>query len=106
MGRRSTMMAALIAMYFFSYYYRISPAIMAPYLTQEFSLGAERLGLLASIFFYVFAFAQFPLGPALDSIGPRAVISVLSPIGAVGSLIFALAPSFLICLLLRGWNKP
>ncbi len=98
MGRRSTMMAALIAMYFFSYYYRISPAIMAPYLTQEFSLGAERLGLLASIFFYVFAFAQFPLGPALDSIGPRAVISALSAIGALGSLIFALAPSFIICL--------
>jgi predicted MFS family arabinose efflux permease len=92
------MMAALIAMYFFSYYYRISPAIMAPYLTQEFSIGAERLGLLASIFFYVFAFAQFPLGPAFDSIGPRKVISALSAIGALGSLIFALAPSFTICL--------
>jgi sugar phosphate permease len=92
------MMAVLIAMYFFSYYYRISPAIMAPYLMQEFSLGAERLGFLASIFFYVFAFAQFPLGPALDSIGPRAVISALSAIGALGSLIFALAPSFIICL--------
>ena len=98
MGRRSSMMAVLIAMYFFSYYYRISPAIMAPYLMQEFSLGAERLGFLASIFFYVFAFAQFPLGPALDSIGPRAVISALSAIGALGSLIFALAPSFIICL--------
>jgi predicted MFS family arabinose efflux permease len=92
------MMAALIAMYFFSYYYRISPAVIAPYLTQEFSLGAERLGLLASIFFFVFAFAQFPLGPALDSIGPRKVISALSAIGALGSLIFALAPSFTICL--------
>jgi predicted MFS family arabinose efflux permease len=88
----------LIAMYFFSYYYRISPAIMAPYLTQEFSIGAERLGLLASIFFYVFAFAQFPLGPALDSIGPRKVISALSAIGALGSVIFGLAPSFTICL--------
>ena len=98
MERRSTMMAALIAMYFFSYYYRISPAVIAPYLTQEFSLGAERLGLLASIFFFVFAFAQFPLGPALDSIGPRKVISTLSAIGTLGSVIFALAPSFTICL--------
>ncbi|MGA2958926.1 MAG: MFS transporter [Thermodesulfobacteriota bacterium] len=98
MGRRSTMLAVLIGMYFFSYYYRISPAVIAPYLTHEFSLGAERLGLLASIFFYVFAFAQFPLGPALDSIGPRRVISALSAIGALGSLIFALAPSFTICL--------
>jgi predicted MFS family arabinose efflux permease len=92
------MVGVLIAMYFFSYYYRISPAIIAPYLAHEFSLGAERLGLLASIFFYVFAFAQFPLGPALDSIGPRRVISALSATGAVGSLIFALAPSFGLCL--------
>ena len=98
MGRRSTMLGVLIAMYFFSYYYRISPAVIAPYLTQEFSLGAERLGILASIFFYVFAFAQFPLGPALDSIGPRKVISALSTMGALGSLIFALAPSFTACL--------
>jgi predicted MFS family arabinose efflux permease len=101
MDRRFTMMAALIAMYFFSYYYRISPAVIAPFLTQEFSLGAERLGLLAGIFFFVFAFAQFPLGPALDSIGPRLVISLLSAIGVLGSLIFALAPSFTICLLGR-----
>lgn len=98
MERRSAMVAVLIAMYFFSYYYRISPAVIAPYLAQEFSLGAERLGLLASIFFYVFAFAQFPLGPALDSIGPRRVISTLSAAGALGSLIFALAPSYGICL--------
>jgi predicted MFS family arabinose efflux permease len=98
MERRLVMVAVLTAMYFFSYYYRISPAVIAPYLAHEFSLGAERLGLLASIFFYVFAFAQFPLGPALDSIGPRRVISTLSATGAVGSLIFALAPSFGLCL--------
>jgi predicted MFS family arabinose efflux permease len=98
MERRLPMVGVLIAMYFFSYYYRISPAVIAPYLAHEFSLGAERLGLLASIFFYVFAFAQFPLGPALDSIGPRRVISALSATGAVGSLIFALAPSFGLCL--------
>lgn len=98
MERRSAMVAVLIAMYFFSYYYRISPAVMAPYLVHEFSLGAERLGLLASIFFYVFAFAQFPLGPALDSIGPRKVISTLSATGALGSLIFALSTSFGVCL--------
>ncbi len=101
MERRSAMVAVLIAMYFFSYYYRISPAVMAPYLVHEFSLNAERLGLLASIFFYVFAFAQFPLGPSLDSIGPRIVISTLSATGALGSLIFALAPSFGVCLLGR-----
>lgn len=95
------MLAALIAMYFFSYYYRISPAVIAPYLMQEFSLGAERLGVLGSLFFCVFAFAQFPLGPALDSIGPRKVLTTLSAIAVLGSLVFALAPSFGVSLVGR-----
>ena len=102
MNRRTAMIGVLIAMFFFSFFYRTSPAVIAPYLSREFSLGAERLGLLSSIFFSVFAAAQIPLGPALDFIGPRRVITVLGAVGALGSLIFALAPSFDICLLGRG----
>ncbi len=102
MSRRTLMIIVLVAMFGFSYLYRTAPAVIAPYLTQEFSLGAERLGLLSSIFFYVFAAAQIPLGPALDSIGPRITITFLGTVGAVGSLTFALAPSFGLCLLGRG----
>ena len=102
MTRRSAMVSVLIAMFFFSYFYRSSPAVIAPYLSREFSLGAERIGLLSSIFFYVFAAAQVPLGPALDSIGPRIVITALGTLAAIGSVIFATAPSFNICLLGRG----
>jgi sugar phosphate permease len=102
MSRRTAMVGVLIAMFFFSYFYRTSPAVIAPYLSREFSLGAERLGLLSSIFFTVFAAVQIPLGPALDFIGPRRVISILGAVGALGSLIFALAPSYDICLLGRG----
>ena len=104
MSRRTAMVGVLIAMFFFSYFYRTSPAVIAPYLSREFSLGAERLGLLSSIFFTVFAAVQIPLGPALDFIGPRRVISILGAVGALGSLIFALAPSYDICLLGRGLN--
>ncbi|RPJ37680.1 MAG: MFS transporter, partial [Deltaproteobacteria bacterium] len=74
MARRDLMLGVLISFFFLSFFYRTSPAVLAPYLAQEFSLGAERLGLLSSIFFYVFALAQIPLGPALDFIGLRLVI--------------------------------
>ncbi|MGA2959591.1 MAG: MFS transporter [Thermodesulfobacteriota bacterium] len=104
MSRRTAMVGVLIAMFFLSYFYRTSPAVIAPYLSREFSLGAERLGLLSSIFFTVFAAVQIPLGPALDFIGPRRVISILGAVGALGSLIFALAPSYDLCLLGRGLN--
>jgi nitrate/nitrite transporter NarK len=102
MSRRSTMVLFLVAMYFFSYFHRASPAVIAPNLMQDFSLNAESLGLLSSMFFYIFALAQLPLGPALDSIGPRIVLTILGMISAAGSLIFASAHSFDLCLLGRG----
>ena len=104
MNRRTAVIAVMIALFFFSFFYRTSPAVISPYLVREFSLGAERLGLLSSIFFLVFAAAQVPLGPALDFIGCRKVVSVLGCLGAVGSLIFALAPSYGIAVLGRGLN--
>ena len=101
MSRRTFMVIVLVALFNFSYLYRTAPAVIAPSLMQEFSLGAERLGLLSSTFYYVFAAAQIPLGPALDSIGPRLTLSLLGTVGAIGSLVFALAPSFGLCLLGR-----
>ena len=104
MNRRTAVIGVMIALFFFSFFYRTSPAVISPYLAREFSLGAERLGLLSSIFFLVFAAAQLPLGPALDFIGPRRVVSVLGCLGALGSLTFALAPSYGIAVLGRGLN--
>jgi MFS family permease len=102
MSRRTAMLAVMVSLFFFSFFYRTSPAVISPYLLRDFSLGAEKLGLLSSIFFIVFAIAQVPLGPALDFIGPRKVVSVLGMLGALGSLTFALAPSYEVCLLGRG----
>ena len=102
MSRRTAMLAVMISLFFFSFFYRTAPAVISPYLLRDFSLGAEKLGLLSSMFFLVFAVAQVPLGPALDFIGPRTVVSVLGTLGALGSLTFALAPSYDICLLGRG----
>ena len=101
MSRRSAMLGVFIAIFFFSYFYRNSPAVIAPYLSQDFSLGAERLGLLSSIYFYVFALMNIPLGPALDTLGPRLVVSVLGAVGAIGSFVFAMSPTFNLCLLGR-----
>jgi MFS family permease len=102
MSGRIPMIAVMISLFFFSFLYRSSPAVISPYLLREFAMGAEKLGLLSSIFFLIFAAAQVPLGPALDFIGPRKVVSVLGALGALGSLTFALAPSYDLCLLGRG----
>ena len=80
--------------YFLSYFYRSANAVIAPALSNELSLGAEQLGLMTSLFFASFALVQLPLGIGLDRWGPRWVTPGLMLVGVVGSLIFAIAPSF------------
>jgi predicted MFS family arabinose efflux permease len=82
------------AAYFLSYFYRSANAIIAPDLSQELALNAAQLGLMTSLFFATFALAQIPLGVCLDRWGPRWVTPGLMLAGAVGSLIFAVAPAF------------
>ena len=51
------------------------------------------LGFLTAVYFLAFAFAQVPLGVALDRFGPRRVQTTMLPLAALGSLIFGVAHS-------------
>lgn len=78
-----------------SYFYRSANAVIAPDLSGEMGLDAGQLGLMTSLFFATFAAMQLPLGVGLDRWGPRWVTPGLMLVGAGGSLLFAVAPSFL-----------
>ncbi len=93
--------AALASLYLLSMFYRVSTAVIAPHLIQDLNLDAETLGLLGGAYFYCFALMQFPLGPILDRIGPRFVITSFPLIGALGAFLFASGKSFGLVLLGR-----
>jgi MFS family permease len=93
--------AVLSALHTLSQFYRVSNAVIASNLVQDLNLNAETLGILGGAFFYSFALLQIPMGPLLDRIGPRMVLTVSSLIGALGAFIFALGNSFIIALLGR-----
>jgi MFS family permease len=57
-------------------------------------LNAETLGILGGAYFYSFALLQLPMGPLLDRIGPRIIVSSFAFIGAFGAFIFASGDSF------------
>lgn len=80
--------------YFFSAVLRAVTATLAPTLTQEFSLSAQDLGLLAGGFFFGFAATQLPLGTWLDKHGPKKVILSFVLVAVAGCLAFAVARSF------------
>ncbi|MBA4329000.1 MAG: MFS transporter [Polaromonas sp.] len=92
---------AFAAAYFCSALVRAITATLSPVLTQEFSLQARDLGLLAGGYFLGFAAMQLPLGAWLDRHGPKRVILWFLGLSVGGSLAFAMATSFSGLLLAR-----
>jgi MFS family permease len=91
----------LSALFILSMFYRLSTAVIAPNLMQDLGLNAESLGILGGAYFYSFALLQIPMGPMLDRIGPRIIITSFSLIGALGAFLFAFGESFTLALLGR-----
>ncbi|MEX2534288.1 MAG: MFS transporter [Trueperaceae bacterium] len=82
--------------YFFSYFYRSANAVIADDLSRDLGLAPAELGLMTSLFFLSFAAVQVPLGAALDRFGARFVTSGLMLAAVLGSLLFAVAQSFIV----------
>jgi predicted MFS family arabinose efflux permease len=80
--------------YYLSFLFRTINASISPILASDFGLGAAETGLLASVYFLVFAGAQIPIGVLLDRYGPRRVQSVLLVIAVGGISLFGNADSF------------
>ncbi len=93
--------AVLSALYLLSQFYRVSNAVIAPNLMKDLRLNAETLGILGGAFFYSFALLQIPMGPLLDRIGPRLVVSYSVLLGALGAFLFGMGGSFTTVLIGR-----
>ncbi|MES2415719.1 MAG: MFS transporter [Pseudomonadota bacterium] len=85
---------AFAAAYFCSALVRAITATLSPVLTQDFSLHARDLGLLAGGYFLGFAAVQLPLGKWLDRYGPTRVIQCFLAVAVIGCLAFSLASNF------------
>ena len=85
---------AFAAAYFCSALVRAITATLSPVLTQEFSLQARDLGLLAGGYFLGFAAMQLPLGSLLDRHGPKRVILYFLTLAVLGCLAFSVATTF------------
>ncbi|MCX7897063.1 MAG: MFS transporter [Rhodocyclaceae bacterium] len=79
--------------YLFAFYQRIAPAVMTDYLMADFALDAAALGNLSAFYFYAYVIMQIPTGVMADRFGPRRVLSVGAGVAALGSFLFAFAPT-------------
>lgn len=73
-----------------SMFYRVSTAVISSALVNDFGFTSAQLSDLSAVFFYAFALAQLPIGLALDRLGPRITLGILSIAAIGGGLTFAL----------------
>jgi MFS family permease len=79
--------------YIVSQFIRNSIGVIAPNLASELGLAPIEIGMLSSIYFFVFAATQLPLGVALDRFGPRKCLLICIFLTALGCFAFAWAQS-------------
>jgi len=85
-----------LAAFFFAvgFFQRVAPAVMTSELMADFSIGAASLGNLASFYLYSYAAMQIPTGLLADAWSPRRLLTIGTLTAALGTLVFALSPSF------------
>jgi MFS family permease len=82
---------ALILAYILSIFYRSFLSVIAGPVMADLAIGPAELGRISAAWFWVFALMQFPVGWALDRIGPRRTVAACMSVGAVGAFLFASA---------------
>lgn len=83
--------AALL--YLFAFYQRVAPAVMTDRLMAEFAITGAALGNLSAFYFYAYVAMQIPTGILADRWGPRRLLTAGAAVSAVGTLLFAFAPT-------------
>ncbi|MGB9149122.1 MAG: MFS transporter [Burkholderiales bacterium] len=80
-------------LYVIAFYQRVAPAVLTRELMADFSLSAAALGNLSAFYFYSYVAIQIPTGIMADKFGPRRLLTAGAAITAIGTLVFALAPT-------------
>lgn len=86
-----TIFIAFLAAYLLSQFFRSFLAVIAPELAADTGMTAAGLGLVSSAWFAAFAVAQFPVGWALDTYGPRRTVPILMLFAVAGCMLFGAA---------------
>jgi MFS family permease len=86
---------ALLPAYILSIFYRSFLSVIANPVMADLGIGPREFGFLGAAWFITFALAQFPVGWALDRLGPRRTVAVAMTLGSAGAFLFAQATSAL-----------
>lgn len=86
------------ALYVFSWFHRVAPAVVAGDLMRALGVTAATLGVLAAIYPYVFAAMALVAGSLADTLGPRRTLTLGATAMGAGAVVFGLAPGFAVAV--------
>jgi len=87
------LLAALALATALSQFHRAALGVVGPELAADLGGGPGLLGGANAAFFLAIALAQVPVGVALDRIGPRRTVALLTAPAVLGALVQAAAPT-------------
>lgn len=96
--RRRLVFFAAACGYLLSQFYRSFLTVIHDDLVRDLGIGPSEFGALGSAWFFAFAVSQFPVGLALDKLGPRRTISGMMLAAVAGAVLFATASSHLVAM--------
>jgi sugar phosphate permease len=82
------------AIYFFSYFHRVAPAVVASDLMRAFAITAAALGTLSAVYPYVFVAMALVAGSLAETLGPRRTLALGGLAMGVGTIVMGAAPVF------------
>lgn len=87
--------------YLYDFLVRVMPAAMSDELMRSFSIGADKLGMLSSLFFYGYALMQVPAGTLFDKYSPTKLLSLMLLLCAIATAFFGISHNFYIASFCR-----
>jgi predicted MFS family arabinose efflux permease len=93
-----TSFVVLLLAYTLSQFFRAFLAVISGDLTRDLGLDQGQLGSLQAAWLIAFALSQFPVGYALDRIGPRRTLAGFLLVAVAGTVIFGLSRSYVAAL--------
>ena len=93
-----TSFVVLLLAYILSQFFRAFLAVVSGDLTRDLGLDQGQLSSLQAAWLIAFALSQFPVGYALDRIGPRRTLAGFLLIAVMGTLTFGLSQNYITAL--------
>ena len=88
---RALVFCFLTLAYALAFLHRMSPAVAATEIMQDFQSSSAIMGLLASAYFYPYAFMQAPCGVLTDRLGTRRLVTLALVMAGLSCAAFSLA---------------